>query len=188
MAAYQRKPTSTLDTGNSKAEGIIDKAKQFEKKVERALVVFWDDLEAWQQDNQYIVSGYRPTSNSFAQSLASLGYLHNEWMNIWTHLIGGVTFATIWVFLYYVVGPRYGTADKADVVVMGCFFGGAVLCLGMSATFHALLNHSEAVATQANKLDYVGICSLITGSFIPAIYYGFHCHTHLRTIYWTMVR
>jgi hypothetical protein len=28
---------------------------------------------------------------------------------------------------------------------------------------------------------------LITGSFVPSIFYGFYCHPHLQEFYWTMV-
>lgn len=47
-------------------------------------------------------------------------------------------------------------------------------------------NRAE-IARLGNQLDYVGIVALITGSFIPSVYYGFHCEPLLRKIYWFMV-
>lgn len=38
-----------------------------------------------------------------------------------------------------------------------------------------------------NQLDYVGIVALITGSFVPSIFYGFYCEPTLQKIYWAMV-
>ncbi|ESZ96104.1 hypothetical protein SBOR_3493 [Sclerotinia borealis F-4128] len=38
----------------------------------------WDEICHWQQDNEYILSGYRPTSDSLLKSLGSLGHVHNE--------------------------------------------------------------------------------------------------------------
>jgi adiponectin receptor len=179
MPVTQRKPA---------AAGVItDAAKKIEKRVESALTVLWDDLPSWQQDNHYIHSGYRPASSSFQKSFASLGYLHNESVNIYSHLIGAVAFTSAGVLLYSLVKPRYETASVPDMIVFGCFFAGAAMCLGMSATYHAISNHSPIVARFGNKLDYVGIVFLITGSFIPSIFYGFYCHPHLQEFYWTMV-
>ena len=77
--------------------------------------------------------------------------------------------------------------SAADIYVLSCFFLGAVACLAMSAIFHTILNHSESVAQLGNQLDYIGIVFLITGSFIPSIYYGFYCERLLQQLYWGMV-
>ena len=74
-----------------------------------------------------------------------------------------------------------------DVFVFGCFFLGAIICLGMSATYHTISNHSHEVAQCGNKLDYLGIVFLIWGSFIPVLYYGFQKDPQLMYRYWTMV-
>jgi adiponectin receptor len=179
MSVRQRRSSTT--------EVITDAAKSVEKRVERALTVLWDELPSWQQDNHYIHSGYRPASSSFQKSFASLGYLHNETVNIYSHLIGAVVFTGVGILLYTVVKSRYESASISDIIAFGCFFAGAALCLGMSATYHAISNHSPMVARFGNKLDYVGIVFLITGSFIPSIFYGFYCHPHLQEFYWTMV-
>lgn len=159
-----------------------------EKKVEQALTVLWNDLPKWMQDNSYIQSGYRPQSNSYAKSAASLGYLHNESVNIWTHLIGAIMALTAGTFLYVEIRPRFNEATPEDTVVFSCYFLGAVACLGMSATYHTIANHSPTVAKFGNRLDYMGIVFLIWGSFIPSIYYGFSADPHLIQLYWAMVR
>lgn len=50
-----------------------------------------------------------------------------------------------------------------------------------------VIAHSRHVSRWGSKLDYLGITTLITGSFFPTIYYGFYCFPHLQKIYWTMV-
>ncbi len=170
------------------AEEVVDDIQDAGQKVKEALTFLWDDLPTWQRDNQYITSGYRLQSNSFIKSFSSLGYLHNETVNIFSHLIPAVGFTILGGILYFTIVPRYPSIGKADVVAFGCFFLGAAVCLGMSATYHAISNHSPVVAKFGNKLDYIGIVFLITGSFVPSIYYGFHCHSHLQELYWTMVR
>jgi adiponectin receptor len=180
MSVRQRRQSVSKDIG--------DVAQKVEKSIENALTVLWQELPSWQQDNQYIHSGYRPASDSFQKSFASLGYLHNESVNIYSHLLGAVGFSILGIVLYTVIRPRYETATLADILAIGCFFAGAALCLGMSGTYHTISNHSQVVQRFGNKLDYVGIVFLITGSFIPSIYYGFYCHSHLQEAYWLMVR
>ncbi|KAK3990991.1 hemolysin-III related-domain-containing protein [Cladorrhinum sp. PSN332] len=145
--------------------------------------VLYHDLPEWRQDNAYIISGYRPTSNSFSLSFSSLLYLHNETINIWSHLLGAVLFTICGFSLHSLIRPRYAFASSADIVVFSCFFLGAFLCLGMSATYHAISNHSHEVARWGNKLDYTGIVFLIVGSYVPALWYGFFCWPALMAGY-----
>ncbi|KAK1055237.1 hypothetical protein LTR74_015834 [Friedmanniomyces endolithicus] len=166
-------------------EKATDLITQTERKAAEALTVLWNDIPTWLQDSHYIHSGYRPASNSYRKSLASLTYLHNETVNIWTHLVGACLAATAGTLLYTLVRPRYEMATGEDVAVFACYFLGAVACLGMSATYHLICNHSEAVAKFGNRLDYMGIIFLIWGSFIPSLYYGFDAE--LRKLYWSMI-
>lgn len=174
----------TSSSSSSAADAIVHTVKAFEQKAEHTLLHLWDDLPAWRRDNAFIRSGYRPIRCSYAHSLRSLFYLHNESVNIWTHLLGAIVAVGISLWcLYGVVRERYAFASSADVCAFACFFGGAVVCLGMSATFHALVDHSEEVARWGNKLDYTGIVALIVGSYVPALYYGFFCKPVLLTGY-----
>lgn len=165
----------------------VDLVHKVETKAKDALTVLWNDLPAWQQDNHYIHTGYRPASNSYRTSVASLGFLHNETVNIYTHLFGAVVAVISAGYFYAAIKPRFRHATDEDVVVFTCFFLGAVVCLGMSATYHLISNHSERVAKFGNRLDYMGIVCLIWGSFIPSIYYGFSAEPSLVRLYWTMV-
>lgn len=134
-------------------------------------LVKWHDLPHWQQDNHYIHGSYRGQSGSYHRSFASLFHVHNETINIYTHLIPALITPPAGFTLYKTLQPRYATATLSDVVVFGCFLFGIAMCLGMSATYHTISNHSPRVNMLANKLDYVGIVLLITGSFVPSI-----CH------------
>lgn len=163
-------------------------AQTLEHAVADTLLHLWDDLPAWRRDNAFIRGGYRPIRASYAHAARSLFYLHNESVNIWTHLLGCVAAVAGAAYVFHVVQPRYESARAADVAVFACFFGGAVTCLGMSATFHAVLDHSQAVAKWGNKLDYTGIVALIVGSYVPALYYGFFCEPRLFKAYLYVVR
>ncbi|CAK7270350.1 hypothetical protein SEPCBS119000_004043 [Sporothrix epigloea] len=230
------------------------------KRVAYALLR-WDDLPDWRRDNAYILTGYRPTSHSYMASLGSVLGIHNESVNIWTHLAGAVVAAVLGLALFVdelpvmsdvvrfvlpawlvarvgsvartvtalavslvvrhfpaatarladtcvqlagvvTLAPRHllqavgatrfarvhaagtSTDDTASsTLVLSCFAAGAVACLGMSAVYHALSNHSPAVARWGNKLDYSGIVFLIVGSYVPTLYYGFFCHPRWLTTY-----
>ncbi|KAF2145170.1 uncharacterized protein K452DRAFT_222144 [Aplosporella prunicola CBS 121167] len=164
-----------------------DTAVKAEKSLENRLTYLWHEIEAWQQDNHYIQSGYRPASNSYLKSAKSLTYLHNESVNVYSHLLGAIVAIVGSFLLYDVLEPRYETATHEDVVMFGCFFAGATICLGMSATFHLFSNHSPLVQSFGNKLDYVGIVFLIWGSFIPSVYYGLMEHPSSVRFYWIMI-
>jgi predicted membrane channel-forming protein YqfA (hemolysin III family) len=164
----------------------INAVKVIENKAEKALLL-WGDLPAWRRDNAFIHSGYSQIRPSYVHSLRSLFNLHNESVNIWSHLLGAIVSVVSSLYLYCVIRPRYEFATPSDLLVFAFFIGGAVLCFGMSATFHALLNHSQKVARWGNKLDYTGIVVLIVGSFVPALYYGFFCMPALLTAYLCLV-
>lgn len=151
-------------------------------------LVSWDDLPSWRRDNAFIHGSYRRTTPSYLHAAQSLLYLHNESVNIWSHLIGSALFLGSAAYIWAVVHPRYlEYATAGDVAAFSCFFVGAIVCLGMSATYHALVDHSEQVSKWGNKLDYTGIVALIVGSYVPALYYGFFCQPVLLKAYLYLV-
>lgn len=182
-----RRPTPLTSIQEQNETQEDDLVTKVEKKVSHALTVLWSDLPPWQRDNHYIHSGYRPASNSFSRSFSSLSYIHNETVNIYTHLLGAVAALLCALYLHSLIKPRYDKATTEDVIVFGCFFGGAIACLGMSATYHTISNHSPKVNKIGNQLDYVGIVCLIWGSFIPSIFYGFAREPGYIAAYWSMV-
>ncbi|KAG5931895.1 hypothetical protein E4U53_001553 [Claviceps sorghi] len=175
--------TATKTTTGTESKSILATVHSLPAKAESGLLLLWDDLPAWRRDNAFIHSGYRQFRASYRHSFQSLFYLHNESVNIWSHLMGALLAVACAAYAYHVVHPRYEEATASDVLVFGCFFTGAVLCLGMSATYHALVDHSQAVAKWGNKLDYTGIVALIVGSYVPAMYYGFYCKPLLMSTY-----
>jgi adiponectin receptor len=178
---------TTKETVSEAANGIVETTKNVEKKIEKKMTYLWDEIDAWQQDNHYIISGYRPASNSYLTSFRSIFHLHNESVNIYTHLLGSLLFLLLSFILYNILGSRYEYATKEDIYAFSCFFLCAIACLGMSATYHTISNHSYAVAVWGNQLDYAGIVFLIWGSFVPVLYYTFQARPDLMQRYWAMV-
>lgn len=74
-----------------------------------------------------------------------------------------------------------------DRLILGLFFAGAVMCMGLSAFFHTVICHSKWACDTFSKFDYVGISVLILGSLVPWIYYSFYCDNIIRAIYMTLI-
>ncbi len=147
----------------------------------------WEEIPSWQQDNEYILSGYRQATGSLKRCFQSLGYIHNETVNIYSHIIGAAIFLTAPVYTYRALYLRYPLADQADIFVFSTFFYGVSTCFILSAIYHIISNHSPRVQKFGNQLDYLGIVILMWGSTIPSIYYGFYCDPRLQKIYWANV-
>ena len=152
-----------------------------------SLFVRWEEVPHWQQDNHYITSNYRRPSGSYRGSFASLFRLHNETVNIYSHLIPAILSLPVSLVLYLKLRDRYARADAIDAIVIGLFLLSFALALCMSAIYHTISNHSPRVNRLGNQLDYVGIVLLIAGSFVPSIFYGFWCDSRLILLYLIMV-
>ena len=131
-------PVETLDSLLTVQE--VDTA--FRRRLVSNVLLDYNELPAWRQDNHFILTHYRPISNSYFTSFQSLFQLHNESVNIHSHLSGA------WIFFFialslYAFEPHPVTS--ADTVAFLIFFCGAVICLGISATYHTVSNHSAKV-------------------------------------------
>lgn len=144
-------------------------------------------LPSWHQDNKFILHGYRPISGSARLSFRSWSYIHNESVNIYSHLIPAVVFLLgEWYILQYLTS-RYSHITGVDIFIISFFLLTAVICLGLSTTYHTLMNHSREVDQFWLRFDLVGIVVLTLGDFVSGIYMIFWCEPLERRIYWSMV-
>ncbi|KAJ7240449.1 hemolysin-III related-domain-containing protein [Mycena rebaudengoi] len=144
----------------------------------------WIELPEWQKDNEYIVSGYRVVQNHWRGCFVSVfAYLHNETINIHSHLWGAALFAYFLVTFDETYLKQYPGATWADSLVFMVFLSSAIFCMSASAFYHTSTCHSERVASRCHALDYSGIVVLTVGSFYPALYYGFFCSAQLQFLY-----
>lgn len=68
-----------------------------EKKIKESVVDI-HEAEEWLRDNEYILRGYRNNFDSFSKTFKSLFMIHNESINVWTHLLGA--FLVIFLIIY----------------------------------------------------------------------------------------
>jgi adiponectin receptor len=150
-------------------------------------LISYEELPVWHQDNPFIKHGYRPISRSTVACLQSWAFLHNETLNIYTHLIPAVAALLIgeaWVLSY--LRQRYADIVASDYVVFAFLLSAAATCLGISSAYHTLMSHSREIEARWLRLDFVGIIILILGSFVSGIYVAFWCEATERKIYWSV--
>ena len=64
-------------------------------------IVNSDEAYPFQIGNQYILKGYRKDYETYSDFFRSLFQVHNQVMNIWTHLIGALICAFIFARMIY---------------------------------------------------------------------------------------
>jgi adiponectin receptor len=62
-----------------------------------------------------------------------------------------------------------------SVVPLFIFLVGGIICMGSSAFYHLVKDHSHTAQRYFSKVDYAGISIMIAGSTTPPIYYSFMC-------------
>lgn len=79
--------------------------KQQRRDLDERTTLTWSQLpEIWRRrDNIHLLRGYRPLNESYTQCLASLFHIHNETVNIWTHLLGIPLFLLSGLYLWMIV-------------------------------------------------------------------------------------
>ncbi|KAI9312945.1 hemolysin-III related-domain-containing protein [Dichotomocladium elegans] len=130
------------------------------------------------QENEYVLSGYR-FYETHRDCLKSIFMLHNETLNIWSHLIGFIFFSCFSVFVF---NHRFPEASTSDQLMFGTFCIAALKCLFCSSLYHTYVCHHKH-KTLAATLDYIGIAFLIAASVLVTEYYGFYCQPLARQRY-----
>jgi adiponectin receptor len=150
-----------------------------------------------------ILYGYRKESN-WKQTFFTLFSMHNETMNIWTHLIGfSFTFCAI---IYYFIDKDilfsfaypfilnvsndfqfnndvFITHSPYGPVYFFAFIISASICLLFSTIYHWFSCMSPKHHDDLLYLDVTGVALLVGSSYFPAIYIGFYCFESLQTFY-----
>eukprot|EP00310_Coccolithus_braarudii_P022636 CAMPEP_0183338642 /NCGR_PEP_ID=MMETSP0164_2-20130417/5862_1 /TAXON_ID=221442 /ORGANISM="Coccolithus pelagicus ssp braarudi, Strain PLY182g" /LENGTH=301 /DNA_ID=CAMNT_0025508521 /DNA_START=84 /DNA_END=990 /DNA_ORIENTATION=+ len=130
----------------------------------------YTDMPAWfrQMNGPGMISGYRPAERPPTFYFGTLCTLHNEFVNVWSHLIGA--FACIGLAFDDHVGDGYVLAYR--LASSGCF--------ATSAVFHLFMPYSERACAILLRLDYAAIFILIGVSCIPFYTIEYNCHARLQ--------
>ena len=118
----------------------------------------------------FIMGGYRRAPSTTAECIVSIFRLHNETINIWTHIVGTVIFLCLLVNLL-ATGSAAPFSDRpvegVDTMVIGVYLFSAIVCFFLSSLYHMLTSATERIAHIAEKADLCGILVLMMGSNFP---------------------
>ena len=147
----------------------------------------FDEIPKWHQDNPYILTHYRQCVASTTHCIRSLLYLHNETVNIYSHLLPAVAFLLLEIFFARWINALHPDALIGDRIVFALYLLSATVCLALSAAFHTMCVYSEQMHDFWLRLDFVGMTVLTVGGFITGVWFMFICGWRERIIYWYVV-
>ncbi|KAI8935903.1 hypothetical protein NX059_007415 [Plenodomus lindquistii] len=192
-----RKMDEGLEIAKGVVDGGLDKARRareviehtVEHAIQQALIrakehglIRYDDLpEPWRV-NPHILKGYRFSEGKWA-CVRSVVSIHNELINIWTHLIGLVMVLAL-AFYFYPMSTNFSMSSKADIFIAAVFFFAAVKCLACSTIWHTMNSIShQTLLERFACVDYTGISLLVAASIMTTEYAAFYCEPISRWAY-----
>ncbi|KAL8339745.1 hypothetical protein RB601_006047 [Gaeumannomyces tritici] len=142
----------------------------------------WAEIAPWQQDNEFILTGYRRASFSYITSIWSILAIHNETTNIWSHLLGALLFAGLFAHFFILSHLADGVRTE-DGVALGVYYMAVVVCFVLSTSFHTFSDHSPEIHKLGNELDHLGIVFVMWGTGVSLAHFAFYCHPAIRNVY-----
>ncbi|XP_014669214.1 PREDICTED: progestin and adipoQ receptor family member 3-like isoform X2 [Priapulus caudatus] len=143
----------------------------------------YKDIPEFLKGNPFVINGYRaflPPS----LIIRSLCFWSNESINIWSHLLGCLFFFLLMLYDVFVIVPHFG--GPADILVMCLALLSYQVCTILSAVYHLVNCHSEAVAQRWLALDFTGISAALLGIYLPGTFYAYTCFQVWRDFYMGM--
>ncbi|KAF2844643.1 hemolysin-III channel protein-like protein Izh2 [Plenodomus tracheiphilus IPT5] len=142
-----------------------------------------EDAPSWMRGDEYIKTGYRRQLNSVHRCVLSLLYLHNEFVNVWSHLAPGLLHAFLLAKECHNFSKQWDEERYVDQMIVWQYIISCILCLLFSAGFHTLTAHSPHVANRWLKIDYLGIILNTAAGCTASTYFGLRHHPNLQLGY-----
>ena len=121
---------------------------------------------------QDILSGYR-VHFTLRLCFVSLFRVHNELLNVYTHLLGALAFIALYIWTY--VEYLSVLNNRIHVVIITLYTVAVVWLLFCSASFHLFNCQSPSAYACTARLDYSGIGIVILTSQWATMSYSFAC-------------
>uniref|UniRef100_A0A7S1AL49 Uncharacterized protein n=1 Tax=Noctiluca scintillans TaxID=2966 RepID=A0A7S1AL49_NOCSC len=128
----------------------------------------------------HILGSYRLKPPCFSQ----LFFMHNETLNIWTHLVGALYFAHrtfTWVADAVSRGALVEHPGYSVLVLL--MLAASFSCMMASSTYHWRACASQQERSCFLQLDRSGIIGIIGMSFATSITVGYSCNPYLQRAY-----
>mmetsp|Transcript_57902 Transcript_57902/g.125739 ORF Transcript_57902/g.125739 Transcript_57902/m.125739 type:complete len:283 (-) Transcript_57902:278-1126(-) len=142
----------------------------------------------------FILSGYRQMPKQEVALATVMGEglfsLHNETLNIWTHLL-----AAVWSLERLVAVARMGPGDTAhgDLSLEAQGLNVLFLCTALFCFFASTFAHLLGPVLPPRSSDWIwqvdlyGICMLVGGCYFPGLCFAFRCLPAWRRFYASIV-
>ncbi|KAH7888863.1 hemolysin-III related-domain-containing protein [Phlebopus sp. FC_14] len=154
-----------------------DIARAVKQSFQGSKLIQYVDLPPQWRNNPFVTRGYRFIPlEKWPLIVMSLFAIHNETLNIHTHLIP---------FILWLINciPLFNSSTSIDTPE-AAFITFALICLFSSVLWHTMAGcaHPEGMEFCA-RIDYVGIGWLISASVGTVVYYGFQCHPNVGKLF-----
>lgn len=123
---------------------------------------------------QCIYTGYRK-HRGLAECFRSILMLHNETINIWTHLSGFLIFLNM---SYH----NYNNSSNSEIY-KGVYILSAMTALATSTVYHVTTATTEKIHDFMLKLDLLAICIHISVCLVTCIHLWLWCYPTIASIY-----
>lgn len=142
-SASSTPPSSAPPSPSLRARQMASAALQsVQLSCQRYQLLAYDHIPEWLRDNRYIKKGYR-ANIGWRHSVESVCHLHNETVNVWSHLIAFLVMTCLLILTMVILSPHGVDRLELDVVLSprhapvegleGCVPGGSD---GMCRTLH----------------------------------------------------
>ncbi|KAN0032891.1 hypothetical protein ACTFIV_006828 [Dictyostelium citrinum] len=151
-------------------------------------------------ENEYILSGFRlHTKNSYRECTKSIFKLHNDTLNIWSHLLGALFYLGLFFnSIIKIIKVKYnqdnvllnndeisllGTIDLPSNFNYLFFQFSCFICFLSSTIYHTYRSHSLIVFKTTLMLDVASIALLILSSVCLIIDAELSCWPYFKRVY-----
>jgi adiponectin receptor len=100
-----------------------------EKAAAIRRILLFDDTPAWMQVDPHIRRGYRDELKSIWNCILSLFYVHNEFVNVWSHLLPAIVHLVLLVKEAQLVQAAEKGTSTTDTAMIHLYIVSAILCL-----------------------------------------------------------
>lgn len=149
------------------------------QKAEREYLHYYDIPLSW-RENRYIIHGYRFSLSHVTMIKSVFQFNHNEAMNIWTHLLGGLIVLALGL-IHLPNTELFQVTTQRDNLVVYLFLAASFGCLACSTVWHTYSCIANLpVRARCASVDYTGITILISSSVITAEYCSLYHYPNLQ--------
>jgi len=182
----EKRDQSEEDDIHAKTESEETEAKEFTHAIKwnRIKLLHVNEVPEYAQEKD-IKTGYRD-SLDYMGCIGSIFCLHNETVNIWTHLLGFVFF--FYLMVINLIQPQPHIRDSPDHLATIVQLVTYQACMLSSSLFHTFLCHSAQVKRTWQELDHACILIAMFGTYVRIIINHFQCFplvqlSHLSVVF-----